>query len=1294
MVELKTVSNQITYGLYGTFYKGSLFEDFLLGNHGENEGGNLHFLGPKSFHKELNATAFHSARWVGQISIPEDDTYLFNTSIANALDNVGSEIDEIKKQIEEKTSEAEKKILEAKKKTLEETKELLEAENLSVYIRLEREDKKFDVLNPDGDGLSRTPTDLKKGIYNIRIEYLPIYPILDNQNVLQVMWQPSKTGQEEVIPKKNFLLPNAQTIGNPTYIKDTLFETILLPQNESQNISNQAREEFFASLTATDSFLPLNEEPLVAESDDIFTSDTKIAPQTLQDVIAAHKKDREQQLKTAKLQVEGWGYAYEDLHKMKSLEEWFKTYENLLDPDYDVKNPFAKYADANGDGLTNFDSTNGFCVSIEQKSNKPGSNNEAIGMRTHVPWRSELGGTRYRCSFTQASTTGDPYTDLQKAFGNIMNISDVAKHPLVAACPFVSAQMEGYSIVPIESTTVGTEKGLHATTGNRLTITNTKDGSTTKDNSLGKSLNLGGSSSGPTAGIGINTSQSLSNTEGRSNSHSIDSTSDVTQITGETVQRQFSTGERATFGAYIRYVNTGTAAILNGIPTLNFVAVKDNNPIMTVRPPDNSAFEVQELSGDSMYPSEDLGALFLQTADAFGSVKMSLNSALLDKAKTGGVRLQVPQVAGFFSAHPNAANDPSIPNGNERHPWATYYEHIWNNTAHITLITPDGKIYDRHIAAPTQQQIKDIETNKKNKKNKKTPTAKYDLYYVQHAVHPETPLLTIGEAIQIAFGKNHKDFMLENAGVKYDLFKNVSVNVNQATAQLLEGQKSKMTHAKTIYDYDLYQGMRIVVEVQPTVTLSLQYTPKEPYGFDKYIVLHNETDKELHYTASVSPALNPLENGKELFSTGILKPNEMDPKKISFDTITDQDILKIYTGDKEGRQNQELVWNKHIAKVPGFVKAKHLSDLTPVKESFKFLNWIGDFTGQSKCRGIELFVHPKENWNNIASFTLQIEKAETKETIQYSPIARAQLTPLEYTNDGKEGYKVSIDFSMFKDLQTTSINFGDTFTLTGTIDEEPEYTWAEFKDCGKGTPEHCHFDQLAKPQKDPRTCEISKDVFNPSFSKNDYEQAFQHLTFNLAYNVKSLVNGDKVSFPTVYKTLSGKIENSLILGTIKEYKIKLNGSDIEKQMKIKDFVGTFLTKGFFAPLLSPSMNVPKSPDANLPNYHLGFGNIEFSFHTDTMITQEETVPNEEPIYEKFNLMWKLGKAVGIVPEGVDGSHTEAHSYNASVDGLLPGTTVEILAVVDKNALSAKAQIEANLKPADKTVEISIFKKGL
>ena len=1240
MAELKDVSNQITYGLYGTFYEGSLFDNFLLGNHGDNEGGNLHFMGPKSFHKELNEKTFHSARWVGQIKIPDDDTYLFSTSDPK----------------------------------------------MSVCIRLENtEDKKhFDVLQ----GERRYSAVLKKGIYNIRIEYLPIYPILDNQNVLQVSWKSKKIKKEEVIPKENFLLPNYQIIGNPTYIQDTLFEGTLLPKTSIPDTSSQTSEAFFAAITATESFDSLNEEPLVAESEDDFTSDTVEVKEIETDeaFIARIDKERADKLNYAKRQEKIWQFAFADLQNPDlKPDDWVKKYEPHADPDYDVKNPFAKHADANGDGLTNFDSTNGFYVGIGKNPEKKGSNNEPIGMLTHLPWTPESGEPKYTCSFTKPSTAGDPYTDLQKALGSVMNVLPVTKHPLIAACPFVSAQMEGYSIVPIEHTTVGTEKGLHATTGNRLTITNAKDVSTSAEHSQGTSVNLGGSASGPTGGIGINTSQSLSGTEGSSNSHSIDTTSDVTTTKVETLQKQFNTAERATFGAYIRYVNTGTASLLKGVPTLNFVD-QDNTPWMTVRPPNDSAFEALNLEGDSLYPSEEKGPLFLQTADAFGSVKMSINSGFLDKylAGKGSIRLQVPQTEGYFRAHPNAANEQSIPNSNELEHWYEHYPHIRNNTAHITLITPDGKIYDRHIAAPKKTEIEKIEVNKKNKK---TTTAKYDLDYYHHPVHPETPLLTIGEAIQIAFGQDHKNFTFENDGIEYDL-KNVSASVNQETANLLTGQKSEMVKVKgpniDVYDYHLYQGMRIVVEVNPTVTLSLQYTPKDPHGFDKYILLHNETDKTLHYTVSVSATLNLLNKGKELFETGVLEPHAKEPKKIPFDTITDQDILKIYTGEEEDRQKQKLVWNKHVAKIPGFVQAKpRIQDVKNVANGFQFLNWIGDFTGQSKCRGVELFVHPKENWNNIASFALQIEKAETKGTVQYSPIARTQLTPIEHTKDANDGYKVSIDFSMFKDLQTTSINFEDTFTLIGTIDEEPEYTWEELKDCSNDTPQHCHFDQLKKPNKDLRTCEIlSKKVFNPSFSIQDYSDAFKHLTFNTVHDVKSSINGDKITFPTVYKTLSGKIEDPLILGTIKKYKIKLNGSDTEKHMKIEGGIDWLVQA--FAKLLSHG--------TDLTNYHLGFGNIEFYFHTDTMITKKETVQNERPWYATINLAWRIGEWTHIVPEGVYGSHTEEHQYNASVDGLLPGNTVEIIAVVDKKALPPTEQITAD--SSSDVVEISIFKQNL
>ncbi|MGR5965263.1 hypothetical protein ACT7DB_17305 [Bacillus cereus] len=80
MHETKIIPGETIHGLYGTFYEKPLFEDFLLGNHGDHEGGKLNFMSSQSSHKDLNEKTFQSARWVGKIIIPEDARYLFDTS--------------------------------------------------------------------------------------------------------------------------------------------------------------------------------------------------------------------------------------------------------------------------------------------------------------------------------------------------------------------------------------------------------------------------------------------------------------------------------------------------------------------------------------------------------------------------------------------------------------------------------------------------------------------------------------------------------------------------------------------------------------------------------------------------------------------------------------------------------------------------------------------------------------------------------------------------------------------------------------------------------------------------------------------------------------------------------------------------------------------------------------------------------------------------------------------------------------------------------------------------------------
>ncbi|MGU3443937.1 binary toxin-like calcium binding domain-containing protein, partial [Bacillus cereus] len=96
--------------------------------------------------------------------------------------------------------------------------------------------------------------------------------------------------------------------------------------------------------------------------------------------------------------------------------------------EWDSSNPLASKADNDDDGIMNKWETTGFTIDHSGHV---------------VPWKPEWEAPQYNLKKYvsnpfKINTAGDPYTDLQKAIGdmNVVGAIDpTAKHPFVAACP-------------------------------------------------------------------------------------------------------------------------------------------------------------------------------------------------------------------------------------------------------------------------------------------------------------------------------------------------------------------------------------------------------------------------------------------------------------------------------------------------------------------------------------------------------------------------------------------------------------------------------------------------------------------------------------------------------------------------------------------------------------------------------------------------------------------------------------------------------------------------------------------
>lgn len=271
-----------------------------------------------------------------------------------------------------------------------------------------------------------------------------------------------------------------------------------------------------------------------------------------------------------------------------------------------------------------------------------------------VQWSNDYEGkyTKYVSNPKQASTVGDPYTDLEKVTGSMDRATSLeARNPLVAAYPQVGVSME------------------------KLIVSQNSDFTTSQENST---------SSSKTESNTENTNAEAG-AEGRKFIGKItvgfSHTTSTTQTTGESTGEQvhINTGQSAYLNANVRYFNTGTAPIYQVTPTNNFII--DDETIMTITaPPSNIG---NSLSPGTTYPDESLHAMALTEVEPGKDFTIHYDS--LQKLQSGEKFLiETTQISGNVDDADTT--------------WDKYFTQIESSTACLILDT-GNEVLERRVAA-------------------------------------------------------------------------------------------------------------------------------------------------------------------------------------------------------------------------------------------------------------------------------------------------------------------------------------------------------------------------------------------------------------------------------------------------------------------------------------------------------------------------------------------------------------------------------------------------------------------
>ncbi|MGX5634063.1 hypothetical protein [Bacillus thuringiensis] len=606
--------NSAALGLYGAFYQQPIFQDMILGVQGENDGGIFHFMSPQKYQSDLHFTSFESARWVGRLKIDTAGPYLFSSSSSKRScmkiwQNVTFDIQPDVLKLMKCTEDGDQKIYTIPEKTDPKDAFRVKCDQGKCQIlKQENEEDNWDVEIRVKDKAAPSTTysgtisylmqqedrscHLETGIYKIRVEYIPLIPIAENENILVLSWQtPELIKKWKGAKEGNTPIPAEHLRGPdfsdpdyfPAHITDNLFDSqqygsldseeipYLEPGTQQPGTTTSASSSFITTDSDTDDeftdesvggidhigemkIKKLIGNNLTANADQIdlwkkarkdetwlfgsvamlkrtlFAKETnehitalKVALQKLQgilekDATQTETKDLIQEIKgyltklqepsillerslTSDLNAFSNKVKNSTLYKLAGVpdtvtaiqealaddetvdehitkakkqgkDKWIAQYvENPdptknLDPDYDVTNPHARFADANNDGIANYDSTHGFIVTSD------GQTHPSYGMKTDLP--------TYFCHYLLKSTTGDPFQDRKKLISTdsaerVYNISERARNPLVAAYPHITVNMVSYQLIPVINYTEGTGTTLALSSSNSQARTQTNN---------------------------------------------------------------------------------------------------------------------------------------------------------------------------------------------------------------------------------------------------------------------------------------------------------------------------------------------------------------------------------------------------------------------------------------------------------------------------------------------------------------------------------------------------------------------------------------------------------------------------------------------------------------------------------------------------------------------------------------------------------------------------------------------------------------------------------------------------
>lgn len=482
--------------------------------------------------------------------------------------------------------------------------------------------------------------------------------------------------------------------------------------------------------------------------------------------------------------------------KEKSLN---KTYEELIDSD--------------NDGIYDDWEINGYTVE------------KGLIVKWDESKHRKQGFIKYQSDPFSKSTTGDPYSDVDKVLNKIDGgILVEAHHPLVAACPEVGVNME--KLILSKNINISKETGETKTDEQTHTVAIATNSSHTESHTLGASLTTSSSVLDPFGvSVSINYSNDWSTTV--SNDESNAQTNGETKGNSWTSTLGINNAEAAFLNGNVRYINAGTAPIYEVKPTLNFVLGIGSSAqtISTVAAKSNAVADF--LLPNKTYPDKKQNPIAWNVNDDFNSHPIQLNYEQVQALEKGAkLQIQTTQTSGLYIAYNLDEKIVVTPD----QAWRYYLPTIFSRTACITIAFENELTMKRRISARKAENY-----------NSQTQ-----------------PEITLKEAIELAF-PGAKINSQTNQFIYKDLYEGpYHLFVDQFTRDQMVTQLEK-TNNKNLFNIKLIQGMNILFAEKSNQILLNEVTKFfEGFNENNRISLKDEIQNDKKNWQEILPVLKKI----------------------------------------------------------------------------------------------------------------------------------------------------------------------------------------------------------------------------------------------------------------------------------------------------------------------------------------------------------------------------------------------------------------------------------------------------